>query len=227
MSDDLEKAMRVVKSFTGTPWLPEDICAQGPSPLMDGAIATILNAVVSGALVRSDLCASGQVRALMEAADRDADRCAGQIAELEAALEKARAEAAPDDRSADMAECFMFSVGYEAGESDGRAAAIKQAGIQRENGDHNQAPLDQAQQPAAEVGPDPMCPDCKGTGERDSSGTHPWGAPAMAPCDCDKSRVSVADHPDFARVGDSLYDAGYKAGWNAALRALKGGDANV
>jgi hypothetical protein len=33
---------------------------------------------------------------------------------------------------------------------------------------------------------DPACPDCKGSGERDSGGTHPWGAPAMMPCDCDR-----------------------------------------
>lgn len=31
---------------------------------------------------------------------------------------------------------------------------------------------------------DPNCPDCKGSGERDSGGVHPWGAPAMIPCDC-------------------------------------------
>ncbi|MBX5130768.1 hypothetical protein HJB53_30220 [Rhizobium lentis] len=33
---------------------------------------------------------------------------------------------------------------------------------------------------------DPNCLECKGTGERDSGGTHPWGAPAMLPCDCDR-----------------------------------------
>lgn len=32
---------------------------------------------------------------------------------------------------------------------------------------------------------DPACPDCKGSGERDSGGTHPWGEAAMMPCDCD------------------------------------------
>ena len=34
-----------------------------------------------------------------------------------------------------------------------------------------------SQQPAA-------CPKCGGTGEADSGGIHPWGAPAMIPCDC-------------------------------------------
>lgn len=34
------------------------------------------------------------------------------------------------------------------------------------------------------IKPDPNCPDCHGTGERDSGGTHPWGAPAMVACDC-------------------------------------------
>ena len=34
-----------------------------------------------------------------------------------------------------------------------------------------------AQQPAA-------CPKCVGTGEADSGGIHPWGAPATIPCDC-------------------------------------------
>lgn len=34
-----------------------------------------------------------------------------------------------------------------------------------------------SQQPAA-------CPKCGGTGEADSGGIMPWGAPAMIPCDC-------------------------------------------
>ena len=40
-----------------------------------------------------------------------------------------------------------------------------------------------AAQPA--LGYDPACPECKGTGLRDSGGTHPWGEPAMMMCDCD------------------------------------------
>jgi hypothetical protein len=40
---------------------------------------------------------------------------------------------------------------------------------------------------------DPACPDCKGSGERDSGGTHPWGAPAMMPCDCDRELQAKHD----------------------------------
>lgn len=32
--------------------------------------------------------------------------------------------------------------------------------------------------------PEPVCPDCNGSGLRDSGGTHPWGEPVMLPCDC-------------------------------------------
>lgn len=32
---------------------------------------------------------------------------------------------------------------------------------------------------------DPACPDCKGTGDADSGGTHPWGAPAYIRCHCE------------------------------------------
>lgn len=34
---------------------------------------------------------------------------------------------------------------------------------------------------------DENCVECAGTGERDSGGSHPWGAPAMLPCDCDQA----------------------------------------
>lgn len=185
--------------------------------------------------VRADLCASGQVLALMEAADRDADRCAGQIAELEAALEKARAEAAPDDRSADMAECFMFSVGYEAGERDGRAAAIKQAGIQREKGDHNQAPLDQAPQPAGEAGQE-------GWRLRDWSDDswqwEPTPQPSVSVAEALKPFADFASAPSFDRLPDDMpitqgsrlakkqVTAGDFKRALVALRALKGGEAN-
>ena len=40
-----------------------------------------------------------------------------------------------------------------------------------------------AAQPA--LGYDTDCPECSGTGQRDSGGTHPWGEPAMMMCDCD------------------------------------------
>lgn len=45
---------------------------------------------------------------------------------------------------------------------------------------------------------DPNCPECKGTGERDSGGTHPWGEPAMLPCDCRVPAPAVPD--DVAKV---------------------------
>ena len=48
-----------------------------------------------------------------------------------------------------------------------------------------------ATQPA--LGYDPDCPECKGTGQRDSGGTHPWGEPAMMMCDCDAPQRAVAD----------------------------------
>lgn len=31
---------------------------------------------------------------------------------------------------------------------------------------------------------DPNCPECKGSGEMDSGGIHPWGAPALIECKC-------------------------------------------
>ncbi len=37
-------------------------------------------------------------------------------------------------------------------------------------------------EPAGE--PDPGCPDCNGTGARDSGGTTPWGEAIFLPCDC-------------------------------------------
>jgi hypothetical protein len=37
-----------------------------------------------------------------------------------------------------------------------------------------------------------ICPDCKGTGMRDSGGVHPWGEAALIPCDCaDTLRAEV------------------------------------
>lgn len=48
-----------------------------------------------------------------------------------------------------------------------------------------------AAQPA--LGYDPDCPECSGTGQRDSGGTHPWGEPAMMMCDCDAPPRAVAD----------------------------------
>ena len=45
-----------------------------------------------------------------------------------------------------------------------------------------------AQQPAA-------CPKCDGTGEADSGGIHPWGAPATIPCDCQQPGAVDRRHP--------------------------------
>ncbi|QIG69195.1 hypothetical protein EVB78_161 [Rhizobium phage RHph_N1_15] len=41
---------------------------------------------------------------------------------------------------------------------------------------------------------DPACLECKGTGERDSGGTHPWGAPALLRCDCDQPKTKINWH---------------------------------
>jgi hypothetical protein len=39
---------------------------------------------------------------------------------------------------------------------------------------------------------DPDCPDCKGTGDADSGGIHPWGAPAYIRCHCE---ITMKLHP--------------------------------
>ena len=73
--------------------------------------------------------------------------------------------------------------------------------------------------PAAEQEPvagyDPACPDCKGTGERDSGGTHPWGAPAMLPCDCDTHAPVPAVPDDVAKIVAELreWDHCWPAPW--------------
>lgn len=41
--------------------------------------------------------------------------------------------------------------------------------------------------------PLPNCPECRGTGERDSGGTHPWGWAIYLPCDCRRG----SDPADF------------------------------
>lgn len=53
-------------------------------------------------------------------------------------------------------------------------------------GDRARAALAAAPQPAPAPADSEavVCPECNGTGERDSGGTMPWGAPAMLPCDC-------------------------------------------
>lgn len=63
-----------------------------------------------------------------------------------------------------------------------------------EDGHDHVTPFDQflysalAQQPTA-------CPKCDGTGEADSGGIMPWGAPATIPCDCQQPAYApVIDH---------------------------------
>lgn len=48
------------------------------------------------------------------------------------------------------------------------------------------------------MSPDPNCPDCHGTGERDSGGILPWGQPAMVACHCGK--------PDAEELYSALND---------------------
>lgn len=57
-----------------------------------------------------------------------------------------------------------------------------------------------AAQPA--LGYDTDCPECSGTGQRDSGGTHPWGEPAMMMCDCD-APPPAAQEP-VARIREYL-----------------------
>lgn len=37
----------------------------------------------------------------------------------------------------------------------------------------------------------PICPECKGTGEVDSGGVHPWGEPAMMRCGCESATAGT------------------------------------
>ena len=67
-----------------------------------------------------------------------------------------------------------------------------------------------AQQPAA-------CPKCGGTGEADSGGIMPWGAPAMILCDCQQP----AAHPDDAAV--DAFAAAMKEKLAAARAKGRGG----
>jgi len=38
----------------------------------------------------------------------------------------------------------------------------------------------------------PFCPDCMGTGMRDTGGTHPWGETIFVPCDCSSPTTDEA-----------------------------------
>lgn len=72
-----------------------------------------------------------------------------------------------------------WQEGYRRGVLDERASedniGIAGFGAKVEPARNN--PYALAQQPA-------VCPKCDGTGEADSGGIYPWGAPATIPCDC-------------------------------------------
>lgn len=62
-----------------------------------------------------------------------------------------------------------------------------------------------ARQPAA-------CPRCKGTGEADSGGIMPWGAPATIPCDCPQPAAVPGGWVLVPKVATEwMIDAGVKA----------------
>lgn len=68
--------------------------------------------------------------------------------------------------------------------------------------------------------PDSDCPYCNGTGEADSGGTHPWGAPATIPCRCmyeDPFHVHVSAYNNIAAQLDDAQ------GEIRALRATEAG----
>ena len=82
-----------------------------------------------------------------------------------------------------------------------------------------------AQQPAA-------CPKCGGTGEADSGGIMPWGAPAMIPCDCKQPAAvdgamverALAAYLRRQEDGESLYGC-VTAALTAALAGQQQGGA--
>lgn len=48
------------------------------------------------------------------------------------------------------------------------------------------------------------CPYCNGTGERDSGGTYPWGAPAMIPCNCDADEELTSIEQQFMDLAEGI-----------------------
>lgn len=62
-----------------------------------------------------------------------------------------------------------------------------------------------AQQPAA-------CPKCDGTGEADSGGIHPWGAPATIPCDCQQPAAVDGAMPVLTELVATLAATGTVTG---------------
>lgn len=63
------------------------------------------------------------------------------------------------------------------------------------------------QQPAA-------CPKCGGTGEADSGGIMPWGAPAMIPCDC--QQPAAVDEAMVERIAALLHEEATDEPWAVA-----------
>jgi len=51
------------------------------------------------------------------------------------------------------------------------------------------------QTPAPVVGYLPSCPECKGSGQRDSGGVHPWGEGIFLACDCDQPPTPAPQVP--------------------------------
>lgn len=76
-----------------------------------------------------------------------------------------------------------------------------------------------AAQPA--LGYDTDCPECSGTGQRDSGGTHPWGEPAMMMCDCD-APPPAAPTDNTALVEEQRMKEHYRNCWKAQLERANG-----
>lgn len=52
--------------------------------------------------------------------------------------------------------------------------------------------------------PLPECPDCRGTGQRDSGGEYPWGEPIFVSCDCGPAQVPAAARSLDDEIDDLL-----------------------
>ncbi len=81
--------------------------------------------------------------------------------------------------SAPVGAAEAWQEGYRQGVLDERTSEdnIGIAGFGAKVGPARNNPYALAQQPA-------VCPKCDGTGEADSGGIYPWGAPATIPCGC-------------------------------------------